>query len=328
MIASRLGLAALFAAAAVASVSAQPADPLVPPAVTGPTVMVLRLDSGPGVDRGLIEGVQQAIEAQAGRSGLTVSTGGANLADTAAVTGCTSKVPADCRDQIIETLGVDELVYGTVERSISGHSVTVVRARLGAPPLVVTVEVPAGDVTGAVKATHPTIDGLFPVVGDGTGTGTGTVVEPGAGTAAGTGATGPEPVVPGAVIPPSGGPRDDGPTIPRKVVVGGMIAGSALAVTGVLLWFKASSMQGEIDDAPVSTPEEIFALRDLEDSAASYASWGNRLFAVGLVVGGASAAYWLFKGRGEAPAAPARGATVSPWIAPDAGGIVVSWSTP
>jgi hypothetical protein len=296
--------------------------------------MVLRLDVGPGVETGLIERVQREVEAMAAKSGLVVMTGASNLVDTAAVAGCTAKVVADCRDPIMETLDVDELVYGTVERSMSGNRVSVARARRNQPPHEVTLELPAGDLDRAVKATHPGLDGLFPAPGAELVAGSGTKVigatetggatavgpdpGPGGGTTVGT-ATGPGQ---GATIEASAEGRR--PLIPEKVLLGGIIGGGALAVTGVLLWVKAGAMQSDIDGAPVSTPEEIDDLRDLEDRAASYARWGNGLVVVGVAVGGAVGVYWLVKGRSRAPARTA----ITPWVAPGAGGFAVAWRLP
>ena len=64
-------------------------------------------------------------------------------------------------------------------------------------------------------------------------------------------------------------------------VMGG---GGALMLTGGLFWLAASSQQGEIDEAPTGTAEDLQALAALEDSAQTKATLGNVFFFSGAVV--------------------------------------------
>ena len=289
-------------------------------------VIVLRLDIGRGVIPGLGERIQLEVEYRARRSGLEAVEGEANLTDTAVVAGCTAKVPTKCLDMIIATLGVKELIYGSVEKTVGGHRVTVARAREGAKPLQAIIDVPASSVEEAVRAAAPVLDGLFPVI---TGTGpldAGTPVAKGGGAAPATGGT-----PAGAVVAGSTEARADKPRtaadIRRDRLVGitGVAIGGAMALTGAGLWIRASVLQGDIDDAPRETQEDVTALRALEDRAIDSATWGNRAVAVGVVVAAGGAAWWMLRGRAKEPA---MGAAVQPWVAPDGGGVVMTWSTP
>lgn len=301
---------------AVAQPDAQPQPPPDQPAATGPTVVILRLDRGPGVDVALSERVQKEIEDQARKSGMQVTVGTENLTDTAAVAGCTAKVPADCRQPIIDALGVDEIVYGSVDRSLSSPHVTVERAKKGVPVAdKISVDVPDNDNEGAARALHPALDGLFGTSITGTTETTTTFV--------------PE-------TQPTQVDRPSSVNTKKVLFIGGVSLGGAMVVTGLACWFKTSSLNSDIDAAPNNTIDDIDNLRRLEDRAGSYATWGNVLVFLGLAVGGGTAAWWYYKGRkSEAPRAiptgpaPEPSATPTPtaWITPESVGLTLTWST-
>src|SRR5688572_17612974 len=90
-------------------------------AAGGGGVVLLRLDATAGVDPGLIERVQREVEDRVRRAGLAVTAGTANRADAAALAGCEAARSFGCNDLILDTLGADELIYGSVDRSMSGH---------------------------------------------------------------------------------------------------------------------------------------------------------------------------------------------------------------
>jgi hypothetical protein len=292
-----------------------------------PSVIVLRLDIGRGVIKGLGERIQLEVEYRARRAGLAAVEGEANLTDTAVVAGCTAKVPTKCLDMIIATLGVDELIYGSVDKTMGGHRVVVARARAGAKPLQAVIDVPAGSVEEAVRAAAPVLDGLFPVV---TGTGPLDAGTPVVKDGGGGGDGGDKPA--GAVVASSTQARATRPrtaaAIRRDRIVGmtGVAIGGAVALTGVGLWIRASMLQSDIDGAPDNTVEEVAALRDLEDRAISYATWGNRAVGVGVVVAAGGAAWWMLRGRTREK--PLGGTAFAPWVAADGGGVVMTWRTP
>jgi len=329
----RLGVAAAVAAVLCAGGDARAGGEAaevqpVPPA--GPSVVVLRLDATAGVDGGLIDRVQHEVEARAERSGLVVTTGAANLTDTAALAGCTTKVAADCNLQILDALGADELVYGTVDRSMSGHRVTLARATRNGAPVEVTVDVPAGNLDSAVRAIQPGLDKLFPAGGASPDPGTSGGTGDDAGTATGTGD--PAGTGMGGTAGTEGtrlegtGRGDAGIDMRKAVLIGGLAVGGALLVVGVLQWNEASSLQGDIDAAPDQTPSEIAALLALEDRAQGYATRGNWLTIAGLAIAGGTGAWWYFTRDRSAPAPTT--ARLRPWVSPTGGGVTLSWGLP
>jgi len=57
------------------------------------------------------------------------------------------------------------------------------------------------------------------------------------------------------------------------------------------MWGQASSIQGQIDAAPVRTSTDFSNLRDLESRADTYAAIGNVSFVGGIVIAGISGYY-------------------------------------
>jgi hypothetical protein len=299
---------ALAVAAAATAWSAGPAradEPAAPaePAMADAGVVVLRLDATAGVDAGLTERVQREVEDRARRAGLAVTTGTANHADAAALAGCDAAQSFGCDDLILDTLGATELIYGRVDRSMSGHRVTIARVHRGGAPAEVVIDVPAGDLDGAARAVQPGVDQLFA-------------------TPAAPAAAPIQPAPPALERSPGGGINAR-----TAVLIGGAAVSGALVVVGLLQWREASSLQDEIDDAPDDTDDDIEALLELEDRADGYATRGNWLVIGGLALGAGTAAYWLFtRGGDERPATTA--ARIQPWISPHGGGVTVSWSAP
>jgi len=62
-----------------------------------------------------------------------VATAGATFADTALAVGCDPQAPG-CSDQVLATLGVDELVWATATKDNGQTRVVVRRATKGSPP--------------------------------------------------------------------------------------------------------------------------------------------------------------------------------------------------
>ena len=69
-----------------------------------------------------------------------------------------------------------------------------------------------------------------------------------------------------------------------------------LVLLSVILWAKAGSVQGDINNAPTKTPTDFANLKDLESKGDGYAGLGNLTFIGGLVVGGISG-YYFWKQR-------------------------------
>jgi len=94
----------------------------------------------------------------------------------------------------------------------------------------------------------------------------------------------------------------------RRAYVGGVIAGGALALVGVVLWVQASGVNDDLRGAPNRTSADVQRILDLEARGDRYALWGNITFVGGIVVAGASG-YLLWRdhrrhGRGQARLAP------------------------
>jgi hypothetical protein len=307
LLAVAVALVAARGSLARAEIAAPPPTDVAPPERG---VVVLRLDASPGIDAGLIDRVQQEVEGRADGAGLAVTLGAANRADTAALAGCTTAQAAGCDGMILDALGTDELVYGTVDRSLSGHRVTLARARRGAPATEVTIDVPAGDLEGAAAAIAPGLDRLFPdpITAN------------------------PDHHLPALPLPGSATiTRDDGGgggiDTRKAILIGGASAGAALIVIGALQWSEAANLQGEIDDADDDSPEDIAALLELEDRADGYATRGNWLVFGGLAVAGGTVAWYLLtRDRGHDRDVPST--AVRPWAVPGGGGVTLSWSTP
>ena len=101
-------------------------------------------------------------------------------------------------------------------------------------------------------------------------------------------------------------------------------AGAGVAAVGGALLLAASSKQGQIDDAPTDTPEDLAALVDLEESASTYARWGSIMVVAGAVTAVAGVAF-VFK-QGRDVERDGHALTLSPSLLPGGGaGAVLTW---
>jgi hypothetical protein len=89
---------------------------------------------------------------------------------------------------------------------------------------------------------------------------------------------------------PSGGGR-------RKLYLAGVATGGGLIAIGALLWLGASSVQGDLDNAPNRTSADVQHLLDLEARGDRYALLGNLCVVGGVAIGGASAVLWWRSSR-------------------------------
>ena len=65
-------------------------------------------------------------------------------------------------------------------------------------------------------------------------------------------------------------------------------------VLSFILWAEASSIQGDINNAPTKTPADFRNLQDLESSGDGYAGVGNLCFISGVALG-AVAGYFFWR---------------------------------
>jgi hypothetical protein len=217
-----------------------------------------------------------------------VTHGDTTFNETAAALGCDPNKNA-CIDNVLATLAVDEIVWGTATTADGQTTVTVRRATIGTPAHEQTAIIAATDPAETVEPQLAPLFGVASVVpvGSGSAEGSGSAVEP---------EPAPAPVVAWSQQ--------------KKLGVGLAVGGGALVIVGLAMWASESSVQSDIDAAPDRSPDDIQHLRDLEDKASGYAWGGNIAVLLGLGAGGYGA-YLLWKDHREAmtitPAPPPSG---------------------
>jgi hypothetical protein len=294
-------------------------------------VLVLRADgNADAATRG-------RVDAQIGKLAKTldgnVEVGEITFTDAAAAVGCSGS-EAQCRDEVLGMMGVDELISTSVTAMPSGDiRVLVHRIPKGAATKDAQSTVPTGQSLDAKIATDvgpifgvkakpspATPPPVVPVttapppttpVSTGTG-GTGAPVgafgnQPGPATTPAT--TAPPPTTPPAPVRTAQSDPNNPPitAAPNGVVqpaegrsssraTTGLAIGGGLVVLSVILWAEAGSVQGDINNAPTRTPADFQNLKNLEDKGDAYSGLGNLMFLGGLVVGGISG-YYFWKDR-------------------------------
>ncbi|CAN5288261.1 hypothetical protein BH11MYX1_BH11MYX1_17800 [soil metagenome] len=246
-----------------------------------------------------------------------VELGEISFSDAAAAVGCSGS-EAQCRDEVLGMMGVDEIISTSVTALPSGDlRVVVHRIPKGQPTKDVQSTVPTGQPLDAKLATD--VGPMFGVkvkptsTSTPTPTPTPTPTRPNANVNANanvhvnagapTGAWGNQPANQTAPIEtaqvdpsPQPSPFPGGPAEERKHSrpVTGLAIGGGLVVLSVILWAEAGSVQGEINSAPTKTPADFANLKDLESKGDTYSNLGNLCFLGGLVVGGISG-YFFYK---------------------------------
>ena len=218
-----------------------------------------------------------------------ISPGEVTFADAAVMVGCEAE-EARCKDEILATLAVDEVVASTVTPKPGGFEVHVRRISKGGGSRDATTFVPS-DAPDKLEPIAP-LFGTRPVG-----------VEPP------PPAIGPAPAEPGPVaaeprvaLAPSA-PMQPEASQPegrtgRKLQVAGMIGGGVLVAFSFGFWGRASDLQGEIDGAPSRTKTDIMRIEELEREGDGYASAGNLTFLLGAALAAVSTYYFIKKGRG------------------------------
>lgn len=239
----------------------------------------------------------------------TITAGEITFAEAAEMVGCSKSDDPTCRNQVIDALGVDELVIVTVNPKAPGFEVSVRRAKKGGA-VHDAATVVAADKTDQLTALGP----LFGVKAIGT---VGpqppdpkpmdpkpmdpkpitvdpkpvdpVVVDPKP--------VDPKPVDP--VVEPKPDPKpiaDKPPRDRRRLTIAGMATGGGMAFLGFIMWTAASGVQGQIDDAPTRTRDDLVRLADLEKKGDTLAGLGNFFFVSGVILGGVST-YFYIKNR-------------------------------
>ncbi|HUS29142.1 MAG TPA: hypothetical protein VMZ53_11545 [Kofleriaceae bacterium] len=262
-----------------------------------------------------------------------VEMGDVTLSDAAAIVGCNPS-EASCKDDVLSTLGVDEIVATTATSVPTGTNVTVRRLAKGSAPRAAQSVQPAGKPSDA-KLTQD----LGPLFGV---SAVSTTPAPD---------KTPPPITPAnpppEAAPPPSNPTYDAPPVqpqpdpsvsaaPAGQVAPmqqdqpqrsyrwqkiGMGVGGTLVVLSFLMWSKAADTQQLIDESPANTPADFVKLGQLEKDADGYASGGNLFFLTGVVLGTVSAySYW--RGHRRARAQTAR---ITPTLTPNSAGIVLTF---
>lgn len=244
-------------------------------ALAGPgKVMVLPLDGN--ADPELRAKYSASVQRLARTLGGKVTTGDVTFTDTATAIGCDPKAPK-CAEDVRATLGVDELIHGSVTKQDDKHVLVVRRTTKGKPRREISTTVEAG---GSPERAEAELAPLFGGAG---------APGPGEPTTGGGEATPEAPETP--VETPRQPMRRD--QVLGYTAIGG---GAVLMLITFALWSSASGLEDDIEAHPADDHDDILSLRELEDTARSRAWAGNVLFLAALAAGGYGG-YTLYRDR-------------------------------
>lgn len=282
------------------------------------TVLVLRAEGS--ADAATRTSVDSHVLRLAKHIDAKVDAGDITLTDAAAAAGCNA-ADASCKDEILMTFAVDEMVTTTATATPGGVTVTVRRLTKGTAPKAAQTTFATGAAPEA--SLDADIGPLFGLAAKQPAPDPQPQPQPT-----------PEPTTPPATAQP---PVDtvaqmhpepapmlttpEGVRPDRRLQKIGMAAGAGLVLLGIVMWGAASSKQSEIDDAPVNTPADFVRLRELEQDADGLAGGGNLFFLGGVALGGISAYYYWKKGR----LARAQTARITPTVFPHGAGVVLTF---
>jgi hypothetical protein len=249
--------------------------------------------------------------------GGNVDAGEVSFGDATTMVGCNPS-ESSCKDQVLETLGVDEIVVTSVDKAPAGAlKITVRRIAKTGMPSEQTTTVPAGQAPdaklnsdigpmfGAVAAAPPKPDkpsdaAIGAALGATAGGGSAATAAPAVTTPPPEPATTtpPAPVQTAQADTVTAAPNNQVTTTPedhvdhRRLELTGMAVGGGFVLLSLIMFAEASSTQSDIDAAPTRTPQDFKNLQDLESQADTYAGLGNVMFIGGLAVAGVSTYFW------------------------------------
>jgi hypothetical protein len=264
--------------------------------------------------------------------GATIETGEVTFTDAAVAVGCSGGEP-QCRDEVLSTMGVDEVVAITVTAMPSGDTRVLVdripkstgikNATSTVPagqPLEAKLESDIGPTFGAKAPEPPPVVAPPPTTTPPPSTG---VVTPAFGEPGGTTTEPPPSTAPIPNETPASQPTAEGTTSSRGPVIG-FAVGGGLVVLSLIMWGEASSTQGDINSAPTKTISDFQNLQNLESKGETYAALGNVFFIGGLVVAGVSGYFFWRDHRKHAAAS----AMVAPTLFDHGAGIALGGVLP
>jgi hypothetical protein len=262
--------------------------------------------------------------------GGNVEAGEISFIDATAAVGCNPS-ESSCKDEVLATLGVDEVVVTTADKAASGGTtVTVRRVSKSGMPKEQTTTIPAGQAPdaklttdigpmfGAVQAAPPPpapepapapppVDTAPPAPAPTPAKPVTTAqVEP-------TVTAAPQ----GQVTPPPSDERVDH----RRLELTGMGVGGGLVLLSFVMWAEAGSTQSDIDNAPAKTATDLKNLQDLESQGDTYAGLGNVFFVGGLGLAAVSTYFWWRDRRAD----HGQHASIAPTVFDHGAGVTLSF---
>ncbi len=270
-------------------------------AADGHHVLVLRAEGS--ADAGTRSKVDTQVLKLAKNVEGNVEAGDISYSDATTAAGCASPTDAACRDEVLATMGADEIVITTVNTAPGGVKVDVKRIAKGNAPREATTTIPAGQPPDAkmnaeigpmfglaappppvAEAPKPSPPPPPPPAADKPAT-----PPPPTRTAQAGGDTGVTGAPNGQVAPPP----PEGETGNRRLELTGLAVGGGLVVVGAIFWAEASSTQSDINSAPTRSPKDFQNLMNLESRGDTYAMLGNVMFIGGVAVAAVSAFFYI-----------------------------------
>lgn len=270
-----------------------------------PRVLVLPVEgAAPRKMRRLAAEVGAALERGAGTMTSTVARANTTLGDTAVIVGC-DRVAPECLDAVAAALNVDQLLIARVTASgDEDATVEIVAVTREAEPVTRSFAIHAASKGADLRALEQAIPAML---------------EAGEARRKEKEEEKKERLPPPSdPLPPAPPPEGKRSVTPLFVVGGGV----AIGLAGAVFWGLASSTQGQIDDAPTSTAEDLERLADLEDTAKSRAMTGNVLVIAGGVAVAGGVTWYLLAPRKQGE----RSVQAAPLVLPGGGGIGISGS--
>jgi hypothetical protein len=247
---------------------------------------------------------------------MQVEVGEVTFTDAAVAVGCSGS-EAQCRDEVLSTMGVDEVIAVTVTTMPSGDTrVTIDRIAKGAPTKAGNSTIPAGQaIETKIENDVGANFGVKPAEPPPAPPPTTTTPPAAATTTTPPPAFGEPGAPPTTTEPPSGPPMNETPppNQPQPEAEGGggrgpvigMAVGGGLVVLSLVMWGEASSTQNDINNAPTRTVADFQNLQNLESKGGTYATLGNVFFIGGIVTAGISGYFFWRNHRAHSSASSA-----------------------